>query len=211
MAQRLRDGNRRVASRCPGHRCRRRADRHRDGRRAGRAGPQRHAGLRRDARSVAVRAGRRSVAKWLRKHGRRRARGRRGGRGPAGRGASSPTVRCARARSPSGRPVSACRTWRAASGLHTDALGRLLTDETLTSVDDDRIVAAGDAAAPSGQPLRMSCQAAVPLGAQAANTVLSRIAGTEPAVIDQAFLGSNASAWAGAPPSSSWPARTTHR
>ncbi|HYZ67655.1 MAG TPA: FAD-dependent oxidoreductase [Mycobacterium sp.] len=77
----------------------------------------------------------------------------------------------------------------AASGLHTDGMGRLLTDETLTSVDDPRIVAAGDCAAPSGQPLRMSCQAAVPLGAQAANTVLSRIAGTEPAVIDQAFTG----------------------
>ena len=78
----------------------------------------------------------------------------------------------------------------ARSGLHTDALGRLLTDETLTSVDDDRIVAAGDAAAPSGQPLRMSCQAAQPLGAQAANTVLSRIAGTQPAVLNQAFAGS---------------------
>lgn len=78
----------------------------------------------------------------------------------------------------------------AASGLRTDALGRLRTDETLTSVGDDRIVAAGDAVAPSGQPLRMSCQAAGPLGAQAANTVLSRIAGTEPAVIDQAFKGS---------------------
>ena len=63
------------------------------------------------------------------------------------------------------------------SGLRTDALGRLLTDETLTSVDDSRIVAAGDCAAPSGQPLRMSCQAAGPLGAQAAKTVLSRIAG----------------------------------
>ncbi|MEV4181888.1 hypothetical protein AB0J28_10665 [Streptosporangium canum] len=77
----------------------------------------------------------------------------------------------------------------AASGLRTDALGRLLTDETLNSVDDDRIVAAGDAAAPSGRPLRMSSQAAQPLGAQAANTVLSRIAGTEPAVIDQAPTG----------------------
>jgi NADH:quinone reductase (non-electrogenic) len=75
-----------------------------------------------------------------------------------------------------------------ASGLHTDPMGRLLTDETLTSVDDPRIVAAGDAAAPSGQPLRMSCQAAGPLGAQAANTVLSRMAGTEPAVLDQAFV-----------------------
>jgi NADH dehydrogenase len=77
----------------------------------------------------------------------------------------------------------------ARSGLSTDKLGRLLTDETLTSVDDPRIVAAGDAAAPSDQPLRMSCQAAVPLGAQAANTVLSRIAGTSPAVINQAFTG----------------------
>lgn len=76
----------------------------------------------------------------------------------------------------------------AASGLATDTLGRLLTDETLTSVDNPWIVAAGDAAAPSGQPLRMSCQAAGPLGAQAANTVLSRIVGTEPAALNQAFV-----------------------
>jgi NADH:ubiquinone reductase (H+-translocating) len=75
------------------------------------------------------------------------------------------------------------------SGLRTDTPGRLLTDETLTSVDDPRIVAAGDAAAPSGQPLRMSCQAAGPLGVQAANTVLSRIAGTEPAALSQMFVG----------------------
>jgi NADH:ubiquinone reductase (H+-translocating) len=77
----------------------------------------------------------------------------------------------------------------ARSGLRTDPVGRLLTDETLTSVDDPRIVAAGDAAAPSGQPLRMSCQAAGPLGVQAANTVLSRIAGTEPATLSQMFVG----------------------
>jgi NADH dehydrogenase FAD-containing subunit len=69
----------------------------------------------------------------------------------------------------------------ARSGLSTDALGRLLTDETLTSVDDDRIVATGDAAAPSDLPLRMSCQAALPLGSHAADTVLSRIAGKQPA------------------------------
>jgi NADH dehydrogenase len=75
------------------------------------------------------------------------------------------------------------------SGLATDAIGRLLTDETLTSVDNPYIVAAGDASAPSDSPLRMSCQAAIPLGAQAANTVLSRIAGTEPAVVNQAFTG----------------------
>src|ERR1700742_582104 len=77
----------------------------------------------------------------------------------------------------------------ARSGLHTDAIGRLLTDETRTSVDADRVVAAGDAAAPSGHPLRMSCQAAEPLGAQAANTVLSRIAGQTPAALNQAFAG----------------------
>jgi NADH:ubiquinone reductase (H+-translocating) len=75
------------------------------------------------------------------------------------------------------------------SGLSTDPMGRLFTDETLTSVDDARIVAAGDAAAPSGQPLRMSCQAAGPLGVQAANTVLSRIAGEEPARLSLAFVG----------------------
>ncbi len=76
------------------------------------------------------------------------------------------------------------------SGLRTDAVGRLLTDETLTSVDDPRIVAAGDSASPSGQPPRMSCQAAGQLGAQAANTVLSRIAGEAPATFDIGFVGS---------------------
>ncbi|MFI5868162.1 NAD(P)/FAD-dependent oxidoreductase [Streptomyces sp. NPDC051546] len=75
----------------------------------------------------------------------------------------------------------------ARSGLTTDALGRLLTDETLTSVDDVHIVAAGDAATPSGLPLRMSCQAAVPMGARAADTVLSRIAEEQPATLNQPF------------------------
>ncbi|MET9464013.1 FAD-dependent oxidoreductase [Streptomyces sp. NPDC006544] len=75
------------------------------------------------------------------------------------------------------------------SGLRTDALGRLLTDETLTSVDDVRIVAAGDSAAPSGLPLRMSCQAAMPMGARAADTVLSRIGGEQPSPLNQLFAG----------------------
>ena len=74
------------------------------------------------------------------------------------------------------------------SGLSTDARGRLLTDETLTSVDDVRIVAAGDSAAPSDLPFRMSCQAAVQLGPQAAETVLSRIAGEQPARADVGFV-----------------------
>ncbi|MFH8771110.1 NAD(P)/FAD-dependent oxidoreductase [Streptomyces sp. NPDC017958] len=75
------------------------------------------------------------------------------------------------------------------SGLSTDALGRLLTDETLTSVDDVRIVAAGDSAAPSDLPLRMSGQTARPLGAHAADTVLARIAGKQPAAIDVGVFG----------------------
>jgi NADH dehydrogenase len=77
----------------------------------------------------------------------------------------------------------------ARSGLATDAIGRLLTDETMTSVDNFYIVGAGDASAPSNVPLRMSCQAAMPLGVRAAETVLSRIAGTEPAELNQAFVG----------------------
>jgi NADH dehydrogenase len=77
----------------------------------------------------------------------------------------------------------------ARSGLSTDALGRLLTDETLTSVDDVRIVAAGDSAAPSDLPLRMSAQAARPLGAHAADTVLSQVAGEQPAPINVGFAG----------------------
>jgi len=75
------------------------------------------------------------------------------------------------------------------SGLSTDALGRLRTDETLTSVDDVRIVAAGDSAAPSDLAFRMGCQSAVQLGPQAAETVLSRIAGEQPATIQVGFAG----------------------
>lgn len=67
----------------------------------------------------------------------------------------------------------------AASGLTTDELGRVRTDETLTSLDDPRIVAAGDAASPTNLPYRMSCQASLPMGAVAANTILSRLDGTK--------------------------------
>jgi NADH:ubiquinone reductase (H+-translocating) len=76
------------------------------------------------------------------------------------------------------------------SGLSTDPLGRLLTDETLTSIDDDRIIAAGDCASPSGVPLRMCCASASQLGPQAANTVLSRIAGDAPTAFTYGIPGS---------------------
>jgi NADH dehydrogenase FAD-containing subunit len=75
------------------------------------------------------------------------------------------------------------------SGLRTDAVGRLLTDETLTSVDDVRIVAAGDSGSPSDEPYRMSCQAAGQLGLHAADTVLARIAGRDPEPVGVVFLG----------------------
>jgi NADH dehydrogenase FAD-containing subunit len=77
----------------------------------------------------------------------------------------------------------------ARSGLRTDAVGRLVTDETLTSVDDVRIVAAGDSGSPSDEPYRMSCQAAGQLGLHAADTVLARIAGRDPEPVGVAFLG----------------------
>ncbi|WP_246613270.1 NAD(P)/FAD-dependent oxidoreductase [Paractinoplanes bogorensis] len=77
----------------------------------------------------------------------------------------------------------------ARSGLTTDPAGRLLTDETLTSVDSPHIVAAGDCAAPSGRPLRMSCQAAGPLGMAAADTVIARLSGRDPRPFVMGFLG----------------------
>ncbi|WP_280261990.1 NAD(P)/FAD-dependent oxidoreductase [Nocardia wallacei] len=75
----------------------------------------------------------------------------------------------------------------ARSGLSTDAAGRLLTDETLTSVDDEHIVAAGDSSAPSDLPFRMSAYTAYCLGAHAADTLLHCIAGEQPTPIDMAF------------------------
>lgn len=85
-----------------------------------------------------------------------------------------------------------------ASGLTTDALGRLVTDESLTSLDDPRIVATGDAAAPSGMPYRMSCQTGLPLGAHAGDAVLRQISGdgarevATPVVVQCISLGRNA-------------------
>jgi NADH:quinone reductase (non-electrogenic) len=75
------------------------------------------------------------------------------------------------------------------SGLSTDDLGRLLTDETLTSIDNGRIVAAGDSAAPSDLPFRMCCQSARPLGAHAADTILSRITGKDPTYVSIGLFG----------------------
>jgi NADH dehydrogenase len=57
----------------------------------------------------------------------------------------------------------------------------------LTCLDDERIVAAGDSATPSDLPFRMSAYAAGCLGAHAADTVLNRIGGAQPAPIHLRF------------------------
>ncbi|WP_433604226.1 hypothetical protein [Prescottella agglutinans] len=51
------------------------------------------------------------------------------------------------------------------------------------------IVGAGDAVSIDGAPLRMSCQAAIPLGAHAADTILRRIAGSAPRAVEPKFVG----------------------
>lgn len=80
-------------------------------------------------------------------------------------------------------------TLAADSDLRTDRLGRLLTDETLTSLDDPTIIAAGDAASPSGVPLRMSCQLAMPLASHAADTLFARLDDTKPKDLNPASVG----------------------
>lgn len=77
------------------------------------------------------------------------------------------------------------------SGLTVDADGRLATDAALRSIDSDRIVAAGDAAAPPAAVaahLRMSCAAAFPLGTTAARTVDALVQGREPEPLSLGFL-----------------------
>ncbi len=75
------------------------------------------------------------------------------------------------------------------SGLATDAAGRLVTDETLTSVSDPRVVATGDASSPSAAPFRMCCASAVQLGIVAAQTLAARLVGETPADLSVGFAG----------------------
>ncbi|WP_433662827.1 NAD(P)/FAD-dependent oxidoreductase [Nocardia sp. CA-128927] len=78
------------------------------------------------------------------------------------------------------------------SGLSVAADGRLRTDDTLVSVDHGRIVGVGDAVAPPrlvGDHLRMSCQAAIPMGAHGADTVLALIRGERPEPLSLGMAG----------------------
>ncbi|WP_077042619.1 NAD(P)/FAD-dependent oxidoreductase [Rhodococcus sp. MTM3W5.2] len=78
------------------------------------------------------------------------------------------------------------------SGLEVDAIGKLLVDATLTSRSAPSIVGAGDAVAGPADELghlRMSCQAALPMGAHAADTILARLGGAEPTPLSLGFVG----------------------
>ncbi|MBT0566768.1 NAD(P)/FAD-dependent oxidoreductase [Williamsia sp. CHRR-6] len=73
------------------------------------------------------------------------------------------------------------------SGLAVDEIGRLRVDDRLVSETDPWIVGAGDAVVVDGMPLRMSCQSALPLGAQAAATVTALLCGARPDRVSQGF------------------------
>ncbi len=100
-----------------------------------------------------------------------------------------------------GRLASDCTVWAGSfevpelarhSGLPVASDGRLYTDESLVCVRNRRIVGVGDAVAPPeevGAHLRMSCQAALPMGAHGADTVLALIQGERPAPLSIGMVG----------------------
>jgi NADH dehydrogenase len=78
-----------------------------------------------------------------------------------------------------------------ASGLATDALGRLIVDESLSCPQYPEIFGAGDAvqapAAVAGH-LRMSCATALPLGAHAADSIIARLEKRVPAPLSAGYM-----------------------
>lgn len=75
------------------------------------------------------------------------------------------------------------------SHLTAGDAGALIVGTTLTSTDTSSIVGAGDAALVSDHPLRMSCQAAIPSGIHAAETVLRLLDDREPKPLKPKFTG----------------------
>ncbi|WP_455900577.1 NAD(P)/FAD-dependent oxidoreductase [Rhodococcus gordoniae] len=75
------------------------------------------------------------------------------------------------------------------SGLPVDDAGRLRVRDTLQAVDGTPIVGVGDAVVVEGNDhLRMSCQAAMPLGSHGADTVWQLLQGREPAPLSLGFV-----------------------
>ena len=70
--------------------------------------------------------------------------------------------------------------WEA--GLQVNERGQILVDPYVRSLAHPSVYAAGDAAAPAGDPgapIRMACATAMPMGAQAADNVIAALAGRE--------------------------------
>jgi NADH dehydrogenase FAD-containing subunit len=76
-----------------------------------------------------------------------------------------------------------------ASGLPVAGSGALRVDESLVCAAAPGVVGAGDATLVGARGLRMSCQAAVPMGAHAAETVLALAGGTVPRPVRTRFTG----------------------
>ncbi|WP_082920975.1 FAD-dependent oxidoreductase [Rhodococcus sp. D-6] len=75
------------------------------------------------------------------------------------------------------------------SGLPVDDDGRLRVRDTLQAVDGSPVVGVGDAVVVDGNDhLRMSCQAAMPLGIHGADTVWQLLQGREPAPLSLGFV-----------------------
>jgi len=75
------------------------------------------------------------------------------------------------------------------SGLPVDASGRLRVDAGLQSADGTAVVGVGDAVTVAGRGhIRMSCQAAMPLGAHGADTVWEILQGRSPSPLSLRFV-----------------------
>ncbi|SDL98834.1 NADH dehydrogenase, FAD-containing subunit [Arthrobacter sp. ov407] len=77
------------------------------------------------------------------------------------------------------------------SGLPTDALGRLMVDESLSCPQFPDIFGAGDAiqaAHTVAGHLRMSCATALPLGAHAADSIIARLDKRAPAPLSVGYM-----------------------
>ncbi|TQF68577.1 pyridine nucleotide-disulfide oxidoreductase [Rhodococcus spelaei] len=95
---------------------------------------------------------------------------------------------------------SDCTVWAGAfavpdlarrSGLPVDEAGRLRTDSALVCLDNPTIVGVGDAVAAPDEVaghVRMSCQAALPLGVHGADTVLALLNGETPTPLSLGFV-----------------------
>jgi NADH dehydrogenase FAD-containing subunit len=75
------------------------------------------------------------------------------------------------------------------SGLPVDDLGRLKLNDRLECPSHPDVVGAGDAVTVGENSLRMSCQAAIPLGVHAAETILHRLDGSAPRPVTPKFAG----------------------